>query len=479
MTDRRTLAILLAVSVVTHAHAQKPEPTKSVSFIRDVAPVLKEYCFACHDAKKRSGKYDMTTFEKMMNGGSEGEAVFAGQLDDSQLYTLMVTHDERRMPPRDKGEAVPAEKAAVIAQWIKGGAKLDAGVDPKADLLKELRTRWQPPTPPAAYTMPVVVNSLAFTPDGQAIVVGGHYELTVWSAADGKLLKRVYTRAERAYAMAFLPNGLLAVAGSRPGQEGDVRMYDLSAKPAKTEGGVAILDGVNDPAVMVTRLLDADDSVLSLAVSPDGKKLAAGGCDRTIRVWDISAGVKQAKLEQSIENHADWVLGLAISADGRYLVSSSRDKTAKVWDLTAKESVMTFPDHQNTVFAVGLKADGSVGYSVGSDRQVRSWKPGGDGKQMKNAAAHADEVFKIAMHPTEPVFATSSADKTVRLWDANKMAPTKALQGLTDHGFAVAFSPDGTKVAGGSFAGEVAVWEVKGKGDKPLLLFRATPGLKK
>jgi WD40 repeat protein len=476
MIDRRTLAAILALSAATCLYAQQPKP---VSFITDVAPVFKENCFACHDAKKRSGKYDMTTFEKMMNGGSEGEPVVAGKLDESSLHGLMVTKDERRMPPRDKGEAVPADKAAIVAEWIKQGAKLDTGIDPKADLLKELRTRWKPPTPPAKFDKPIVVNSLAFSPDGKSIVVGGHYELTVWNAADGKLTKRVYTRAERAYAMAFLPDGKLAVAGSRPGQEGDVRVYDLSAKPVKQDAGIDILDGVNDKQVMVKQLLDADDSVLCLTVSPDGKKLAAGGCDRTIRVWDISGGVAAAKLEQSIENHADWVLGVAISADGKYLVSGSRDKTAKVWDLTAKESVMTFPDHQNTVYAVGLKADGSLGYSVGHDKQVRSWKPGGDGKQVKNSAAHGEEVFKIVVSPKAPVFATCSADKTVRVWDAEKMAQTKSLTGLTDHVFALAFSPDGSKVAGGSYAGEVAVWDVKDKNDKPVLLFNATPGLKK
>jgi WD40 repeat protein len=60
---------------------------------------------------------------------------------------------------------------------------------------------------------------------------------------------------------------------------------------AKTENGVAIVDGVTDKAVMVAQLLETDDSVLCLAVSDDGKKLATGGCDRLVNVWDLSAGV--------------------------------------------------------------------------------------------------------------------------------------------------------------------------------------------
>jgi hypothetical protein len=464
------VAYLLMFGAPATASAQE----KKVSFINDVAPIFKENCLACHDAKKKAGKYDMTTYEKIMAGGANGEQVTAGKPESSDLHALMVTADQRRMPPRDKGEAVPKDKAAVVAQWIKEGAKLDAGLDAKADIVKELRVRWKPPVPPKAYPFPAIVNALAFSPDNTQLVVGGHHELTVWDATAGKLLKRVYTRAERAYGLAFLPDGKLAVAGGRPGQEGDVRVYDLAVK-GKTEDGVEILDGVNDKKVMLAQLLDADDSVLCLALSPDGKTLAAGGCDRAVRVWNLADGVTKAKLEQTVENHADWVLGCALSADGKYLITAGRDKTAKVWDLKAKESVVTFPEHQNIVYGVAVKADGSAGFSVGADKQLRTWKPGGEGKQVKNAGGHGDEVFKVIANPKQPMLATSSADKTVRLWNLDTLAAGKTLAGLNDFVYAVAFSPNGELVAGGSYDGEVRVWKVA---DGTVLKgFNASPGL--
>jgi WD40 repeat protein len=449
------------------------QPGKPVSFINDVAPILKENCFACHDAKKKSGKYDMTSYEKIRAGGANGDPLMPGKPEQSELHSLIVTTEQRRMPPRDKGEAVPKDKATVIAQWIKDGAKLDAGLDPKADLVKELRVRWKPPVPPKVYPFAIIVNSLAFTPDGKHLVVGGHHELTVWEIATGKLVKRIYTRAERAYAMEFLPDGKLAVAGGRPGQEGDVRVYDMSAK-GKTEDGVEILDGVNDKKVLVKHLFDVEDSVLCLAVTPDGKTLAAGGCDRAVRVFDLSEGLDKAKLTQTVENHADWVLGCALSADGKYLLTAGRDKTAKVWDLKAKESVVTFPEHQNIVYGVAVKADGSAGFSVGADKQLRTWKPNGEGKQVKNAGGHGDDVFKIVANPKQPMLATSSADKTVRLWTAD-LAPGKTLAGLTDYVYTVAFSADGELVAGGSYDGGVAVWNVKD--GTVVKVFNASPGI--
>src|SRR5262249_12408829 len=208
---------------------------------------------------------------------------------------------------------------------------------------------------------PVVVTALAFTNDNAKLVTGGHHELLVWNVADGKLEKRIRTRAERAYAMTFLPDGKLVVAGGRPGQEGDVRVYDINGGKPKVENGVTFLDGVPDTGVMLKQLLEADDSVLCLDATPDGKLLASGGCDRIVNVWDLAGGFSAAKLTQSIENHADWVFGVALSSDGKSLLTCSRDQTAKVWGLGAQESVLTFPGHQAPVYGVAVQADGKQG----------------------------------------------------------------------------------------------------------------------
>lgn len=472
------LCAFAAAAIALLALAATPSTGRAddapVSFIRDVAPIIKENCLACHDSRKRSGKYDMSTFEKLMTGGTNGEAIVPGKLAESDFHTVIVATDDRRMPPKDKGDAVPAARVAVLAKWIAQGAKLDAGIDPKADLVRELRLRWTPPVPPKSYRFPVPVTALTFTPDGDSVVVSGHHELTIWNAKDGKLQKRVRTRAERTYAMAFLKNGLLAVAGGRPGQEGDVRLYDLSAKAKETADGVAFLDGVNDKAVLVQSLFETDDSILCLAISGDGKKLAAGGTDRTVRVWDISEAPGKVKLEQTIENHADWVLNVVFSADGKKLFTAGRDKTAKVWDLVAKESVQTFPDHQAIVYGIAVKPDGSTGYSVGADKQLRMWKIGSDGKQLRAAPGHSDEVFKISFAPDSKLLATVSADKSVRLWDPEKLTTSKTLSGLKDYIYALAFSPNGKHLAAGGYDGEVRIWNVTD--GKPAASFVASPG---
>jgi WD40 repeat protein len=478
------LAFLLCALAAPSAFAQAPAApakAKPVSFINDVAPILKESCFGCHGAKNPKGKLDMTRYDSLRKGGTKDDPIVDGQPDDSYILDALTApdSDKKCMPPKENGDRLPKEKVAVIQRWIKEGAKLDPGIKGDADLLRELRVRWVPPAAPAVYPFPVTVTAVAFTPDGKKLVVSGHHELTVWDVTTAKLEKRIRTRSRRAMAMLFLPDGKLAVAGGRPGEEGDVRVYDLNGGSPRTENGVVYLDGVNDSRVMVKQLLDADDEVLCLALSPDGKKLASGGCDRIVNVWDVSGGAAKAKLEQSVENHADWVFGVAFSPDGKQLLTASRDKTAKVWDLAAKESVLTFPDHQNGVYGVAAKADGKLGYSAGEDGNLRSWNAKGDqaGKQVKVLGGHGKPVLKLAAQPKAkpPLLATCGADFTVKLWNADTGAGLKTLGGNTDYVYAMALSPDGSLVASGAFNGEVKVWKVA---DGALVkAFNATPGM--
>ena len=460
--------------VPTTAYAQAPKGP--VSFINDVAPILQKNCFACHDAKKKKGKLEMTSFENFRKGGSKDDPISAGKAKESLIIDVLTSKGKDRMPPIDAGDALKPEQIAIIAKWINEGAKLDKGIDAKADLVRELRTRWTPPQPFVSYKFPTLINAVGFTPDSKRLVVGGNHELTVWDAASGKLVRRIFTRAERAHAMLFLPDGKLVVAGGRPGQEGDVRIYNINAGKPKDFGGVPAVDGVNDKSVFLKELIQVEDSILALALSADGKKIAAAGTDRIVRVWDVMTG----KHEHAIENHADWVLGVAFTPDGKGLATASRDKTAKVWDLAAKESLLTFPDHQNIVNNVAITPDGKFGISAGEDNSIRLWQATDGAKQIgkstKNMAGHSKAVFRLASYADgkSALLASCSADGTVKLWNPMTGTLIKSLPGLTDWVYAVAISKDGQLVAGGAANGEVRVW--KTSDGSQVSAFNATPG---
>ena len=309
------------------------------------APILQKNCFACHDAKKKKGKLEMTTFESLRKGGSKDDPIEAGKAKDSLIISLLTSTNKDRMPPMEAGDPLKKEQIALIAKWIDEGAKLDKGLDPKADLVRELRPASCRRNRMCRTSSPPSSTPVVFTPDSKRLVVGGNHELTVWDAATGKLTRRIFTRAERAHVMAFLPDGKLVVAGGRPGQEGDVRIYNIDAGTPKDFGGVPAVDGVNDKAVLVKELIQVDDSILALAISKDGKKIAAGGTDRMVRVFDVATG----KMEHAVENHADWILGIAFTPDGKGIVTGSRDGARKLVDVAAG-NIYTFR-RQNIVDA--------------------------------------------------------------------------------------------------------------------------------
>src|SRR5436305_2345796 len=110
----------LAVLLLAVSAAPAAEPAKPVSFINDVAPILKENCYACHDAKKRSGKLEMTSYAKLRQGGADDDPVVPGKPEESLLVERLTTDGAKRMPPPPKDKtsekegALPPEKVAVI-----------------------------------------------------------------------------------------------------------------------------------------------------------------------------------------------------------------------------------------------------------------------------------------------------------------------------------------------------------------------------
>lgn len=79
--------------------------------------------------------------------------------------------------------------------------------------------------------------------------------------------------------------------------------------------------------------LDIDDGVTTVAISPGGDYVAAGSLDKSVRVWDARTGATIAKLD-GIDGHKDSVYSVAFGPDGESLVSGSLDKTIKMWQLS-------------------------------------------------------------------------------------------------------------------------------------------------
>ncbi|MHC4180595.1 MAG: WD40 repeat domain-containing protein, partial [Planctomycetota bacterium] len=87
--------------------------------------------------------------------------------------------------------------------------------------------------------------------------------------------------------------------------------------------------------------------VLSLAFSPDGKTLASGAGDRSVKLWDVATGEQRATLK----GHVDWVASVAFSPNGKILASSSHDKTIRLWRAASEEDVRAATELDGSQFS--------------------------------------------------------------------------------------------------------------------------------
>jgi WD40 repeat protein/tetratricopeptide (TPR) repeat protein len=200
--------------------------------------------------------------------------------------------------------------------------------------------------------------------------------------------------------------------------------------------------------------------VVAVRYSPDGRHLATGGMDGVLKIWDAADG----KVVFTLRGHAGVIRSLSFSPDGRRLASAAWDRTTRVWDLTTGEEVLTLTEAVVEVAAAAFSADGRrLLTACGPTVYVRDAL--GDAA-LFTLHGHAEWLYALALSPDGTRLLTGGADRTVRVWDAVSAEQVAVLHGptLPIHGLAV--SPDGRSfaVTGGQTQqtqqpGELTIWD--------------------
>ena len=198
------------------------------------------------------------------------------------------------------------------------------------------------------------------------------------------------------------------------------------------------------------------DSVLAVAFSPDGRTLASGSRDRTIRLWDTNTG--EHKL--TLEGHTDGVTCLSFSPDGSTLASGSWDDTIRLWDAKTGQHLQTLEEHTDGVRSVVFSPDGSTLASGGYDNTLRLWDTE-TGQHKPVLEGHTDYIRSVVFSPDGSTLASGSYDRTLRLWDTETGQHKLTLEGHTDGVLSVAFSPDGSTLASGSYDRTLRLWDAE------------------
>lgn len=288
----------------------------------------------------------------------------------------------------------------------------------------------------------VGVSAVAFTRDGKKLAAGGYKELVVWDLSGAKLSKRVGAGkiGGKVHTVIFLKDGKSVVVGEGvPGVTGAVRIFDIETGDQKAH------------------LKDCKDVVYSLAVSSDGKFLAAGSADNRAYVWTLA----DKKIAKVIKEHSGRVMGVAFSVDSKFLATGGSDNTTRIWKADGWESVHRL-NHVDGVRGVAFRGDGKyVASAVGGSngRIVRLHR-------MDNGKKH------LAIYPTpgmamdfvwrkspNQIYAACS-DNTVKLFDASSTKVLRTIKGHEDWVYSIAMSPDEKRIASGSGDGTVKLWNI-------------------
>jgi len=300
---------LAAASLLAAPADQKSAPPKKVSYYKDVRPIFQANCQGCHQPAKSKGGYVMTDFKLMLGAGDSKEAaIVAKSPDKSHLVQLITPKDGKAEMPEGK-KPLHATEIETIRNWIAQGA-----VD---DTPANARERYDMNHPPV-YSLPPVITSIDYSADGQFLALAGFHEVLLHKADGSGLAARLVGLSERIESVKFSPDGKrLAVAGGLPGRMGEIQIWDVEKRKLTLSLSVTY------------------DTLYGASWSPDGKLIAFGCGDNTVRAIEADSG-KQVLF---MNTHTDWARGTTWSLKGDHVISVSRDMTAKLTELATQRFI--------------------------------------------------------------------------------------------------------------------------------------------
>ena len=440
----------LGLWVLVFPSSSGAQQEAAVNYSEHVLPILTTHCLGCHNADKKKGDLDLSSYSAAMAGGGSGESAVAGDSGASTLYKVIAHLADPKMPP--KKAKIPDAEIAVIRKWIDGGlidapgGKAKKSKGPKVDLTLNVSTTGKPAGPvampedlllePAIHTVRAeAVIALAASPWAPLAAVAGQHQVLLYNT-DTLELSGVLPYPERRPAvLRFSRSGSLLLAGGGHGAKlGRVVVWDVRTGDRVFEIG------------------EEFDQVLAADLSPDQTHVALGGPGKLVKIYST----KDGELLHSIKKHTDWVTAMEFSPDGLYLATGDRAGGLHVWEAKTGHIHHSLNGHKGAITDLSWRADSTLVASASEDGQVFLWELA-NGTKVKSWQAHP--AAAAVKYSRDGRLVTCGRDMLTRVWDGAG-TKLKDFEAFTDLALRATFSHDGARVIAGDWTGEIRVWDV-------------------
>lgn len=485
--SRLALGLCVMVAPMSSLRADDPSPP---TWSKDVLPILRANCFACHQEAKQQGGYRMTEFASLLRGGESGDAaIVPGNPDASHLIAEITPVDGKAEMPKNL-PPLKSSEIEIIRRWIAAGAIQDV-VDSGPRFTNEN---------PPKYARPPSIASIAFSPDGQEIAVTGFHEVLVFDAQSWQPRHRWIGMSPRLESVRYSPDGKwLAVAAGEPGVSGELQLWNRDTKQLERS------------------LMLGGDTLFGLSWSHESDLVAFGMADNSVRALDLMGN---QKLYQ--RTHDDWPRATVFTADSKHLVSGSRDMTVKLTEVETERFIDNVTSITPGALRGGIQAlarhplrdEIVVGSADGVPKIYRVFRQtarviGDDANLVRQLEPMPGRIFDVAVSPDGKYLAAAStvdSKSLIKVWsydiEAKLPDDIKAIQAkqaakrnaaerkklqeyITDAPqlvatfevpsaavYAIAMDASG-RLASGSADGKLRVWSVVDS--KPIIELDVTP----